>query len=186
MLGAAKVEVMLFEASGAFANRDTAKHAYDLIKGAFGCTAMIKTILAKYPYANRELLHSISAIFVQASGKDDCVRTWLMKPAGNGDLVTFERVQKARFSVNAKDRASIREIIDFFFTLKNLIEKSVASITALKESHDDHVLDGTRSGVRLDDMLKPTPLKPKKTQGHYGKISVLDPPSFTYPSSDSA
>ncbi|ORY98060.1 hypothetical protein BCR43DRAFT_504894 [Syncephalastrum racemosum] len=42
----------LLEASGPLGTHDSARHATDHVKGAFGCHAMLETILEKYPSAD--------------------------------------------------------------------------------------------------------------------------------------
>ena len=62
------IEVLLFEASGqAFNNNDLSKHAYDLVKGSFGSTAMLKSILRKYSHPALALIETTSTVFVQTS-----------------------------------------------------------------------------------------------------------------------
>lgn len=63
------VEILLLEATGPYSKRDLSKHACDYVKGSFGCTAMLKTILRKYKCADPQLLETLSVLFLQTSGK---------------------------------------------------------------------------------------------------------------------
>ncbi|KAI9253486.1 hypothetical protein BDA99DRAFT_563066 [Phascolomyces articulosus] len=49
-------EILLFEASGPFNNKDILKLAYDVVKGSFSCTTMGKSILRKYHHADIYIL----------------------------------------------------------------------------------------------------------------------------------
>ncbi|KAI8144818.1 hypothetical protein BJV82DRAFT_606389 [Fennellomyces sp. T-0311] len=172
------LEVLLFEASGPLSNHDLTKHVYDFIKGSFGSTAMLKTVLRTYCHADEALLDTISVVYVQTSGKDDCIRVWLVRPAANGTIVTMERVLKATMKATLSNHGDLLGMVDFLWGMKDLVERSVSSIIRLKESHNNRLLDGKKNKTPLDQLLQPHPLKPRKADGHCSGITSLDPVSF--------
>ncbi|CAO3596130.1 unnamed protein product [Absidia cylindrospora] len=91
-------------ASGPLGTSDRRRHTYDHIKGAYGCHAMLYAILKKYPYADQELVNNLCVLFLHASGKDDYLRLWVMKPCFGGSALTFERMDKALITTNKNDK----------------------------------------------------------------------------------
>ncbi|CAO3588398.1 unnamed protein product [Absidia cylindrospora] len=70
------LELLILEASGAYGTRNRHRHVFDHIKGAFGCHAMIRSILTKYPGADASLLENVSVCFVHASAKGVYICTY--------------------------------------------------------------------------------------------------------------
>ena len=63
------LELLLFKAFGAQGTRDTTCHAFDFVKGIFGCASMLKAILRQYLRGDLELLGTLSVQFVHAGSK---------------------------------------------------------------------------------------------------------------------
>ncbi|KAF7720617.1 hypothetical protein EC973_006929 [Apophysomyces ossiformis] len=176
-LEAAGIEVLLMEASGAFNHTNLSKHVYDHIKGAFGSCTMLTAMLKKYEYADAKLLEDLSVVFLHASGKDKCLRAWVMRPVLGGKHLSFERVLKCEIDPNPSEVNATLNTLKFFWKLKILLEQSVAALAALKESHEQYLIyndeDETRTSLR--DLLRPSPMKPKKND--CVGIAELDPSS---------
>ncbi|KAG0166937.1 hypothetical protein DFQ28_001040 [Apophysomyces sp. BC1034] len=174
------IELLLLEASGPYGTKDRSRHVFDHVKAAFGCYSMVKAILEKYKHADPELMEEVRVFFLHASGKDDCVRLWIMRPAARGELLTFERFRKVQIKPNAEDKKAIVDVARFFWDLKGLLEKACEAITNLNRSNYENVFDFEQQqlGTPLNHLLKPKPVKPQK-QSHCNGITDLDPVSFT-------
>ncbi|KAF7732351.1 hypothetical protein EC973_005247 [Apophysomyces ossiformis] len=174
-----KLEVLLLEASGALGTADRHRHVFDHVKAAYGCHAMIVQILEKYPYADTSLIEQVQVLFVHTGGRDDKIRLWVMKPQFMGRIISFERVKSCSIPVERNDTSAFRDVIEFFWLVKQLLVQSVNAVEALRKSNDDNVFNTDFSPKEsLASLLEPTPFKPDKSLS-CGGIVDLDPVSFT-------
>ncbi|CAO3588618.1 unnamed protein product [Absidia cylindrospora] len=171
------VELLLLEASGALfgtsgacGSKDRHRHVIDHVKGAFGCHAMIRSILKMYPRADPTLLETVSVSFIHSSAKDDYVRLWVMGPRSGGEVLSFER----KIPMDPKDMTGIRDVIDFWM-VKSTVLPSQNAIVSLMKSNNENAFN-MNSGS-LTSFLEPTPIKPKKDTNCSGIVD-LDPVSF--------
>ncbi|KAI8076334.1 uncharacterized protein BX664DRAFT_344407 [Halteromyces radiatus] len=125
--------------------------------------------------ADEKLLETISVSFIHASAKDDYLRLWVMRPRCGGRILSFERLEKCKIPMD-QDRKGMRDVIEFFWLVKNVALESQKAILSLKDSNDDAVFD-PKSKTFLPDLLKPCPIKPTKMNS-CGGIVELDPISF--------
>ncbi|CAO3601437.1 unnamed protein product [Absidia cylindrospora] len=178
------LEILLFEASGAHGTRDRSRHAYDHIKGAYGCYSMLNAILRKYPHADRNIMDDLRVLFLHSSGKDDHIRLWVMKPCYSGTVLTFERIERATITTNFNDTQEAIGLIKFFWLVKGMLERSREAVQKLKHSNDmNHLMLEDTSELdhpELPSLLKPRPIKPAKGNKDCNGIADLDPISILF------
>ncbi|KAG0175042.1 hypothetical protein DFQ28_002324 [Apophysomyces sp. BC1034] len=153
--------LLILETSGAYGTMNCHRHVFDHIKGAFGCYAMIVSILTKYKEANANLLEDISVNFIHTSAK--------------------ERVVTYKLTLDSQDSAGIRDAIEFFWLVKDILMKSQRAVTSLMKSNNENSFDFelvTNSRTPLPTLLKPTLIKPNKGAVCDGIVDS-DPISFT-------
>ncbi|KAI7852235.1 hypothetical protein BDC45DRAFT_571185 [Circinella umbellata] len=155
------LELLLLESSGPLGTRDRHRRVFDHIKSAYGCYSMLVHILDKYPDADKSLIDVAKVLFVHSSVR-----------------VSYERIAKC--SIPTKyDSCKLRNVIEFFWMVKELLHECVQGIEKLKESNDKNVWDTDYiRGTRLSSMLTASPYKPDKTISTTG-LSDLDPVSIS-------
>ncbi|KAG2218279.1 hypothetical protein INT45_002401 [Circinella minor] len=163
---AGELELLLVEISGAHGNNDTVKHKYDFVKGTFGCCKMVEAIFSKYHYADQDLVEQLSVIYVQASGQDNCLRAWVIRPICKGKFLAFERTLKCEINSNIYDNAATISTLQFFCQLKTVVEQSVKSLQKIKVSHEMYMLTLSENTANHRQSLRnisiPKPPKPNK------------------------
>ncbi|KAG1463133.1 hypothetical protein G6F46_009645 [Rhizopus delemar] len=129
------LEVLILETAGAFGHEDHAKTAFDNSKGMFALLAMLKTIADRYKHASVEEFSKLKLYFVQPSGYH--IRLWSMQYAKNG-LYDFVREKKILLSEDFNNREEqLVSLVNFFLSLKSLLEEIENTIAALKRQHEE-------------------------------------------------
>ncbi|KAI8338156.1 hypothetical protein BC941DRAFT_470151 [Chlamydoabsidia padenii] len=123
------LELLILEASGALKTRNKNRHVFDHIESAFGCHAMIRAILQKYPYGHHNLLEGISVTFVHSSAKDDFLQLWVMRPRCGGAILSLECVAKVMIPLDQQDMIGVKNVNDFFWLVT--LERSLNAVNAL-------------------------------------------------------
>ncbi|CAO3588397.1 unnamed protein product [Absidia cylindrospora] len=101
-----------------------------------------------------------------------------MRPQCGGAILSFERVAKCKIPLDSHDRTGIRNVINFFWLVKDALMKSQEAVTTLMESNDDNIFL-SKSTTSLPKLLKPMPIKPSHDYMCDG-IAQLDPVSIIF------
>ncbi|KAI9253503.1 hypothetical protein BDA99DRAFT_172190 [Phascolomyces articulosus] len=175
-LDGSHLELLLLEVSQAHGHSvDKHKHVYDHLKGAYGCIAMLNKIITTYKYGSRELVQNLRVLFLHASGRDDCLRLWIMRPSLNGTVVKFERVLKEELVIDRTRVSPITNIIQFLYKVKLHYDVAVSALNELKNSDDQNSMKKNKDS--LVGFLSPAPFKPNRKNNQCAGIAILDPTS---------
>ncbi|KAG1047364.1 hypothetical protein G6F43_010184 [Rhizopus delemar] len=131
LFGLKDIELLLVEVSGCFNNK--VKLNFDYHKGMFGALEMIKSIADKYEYASIDQFEKAKVLFlIAAAGQYLYLWSLLYK---KNDLLDLWMKSSLLYSDFDDKQDFDPDLVRFCWGSKSIIEKSVESIVALKQSH---------------------------------------------------
>ncbi|KAG1140485.1 hypothetical protein G6F38_009080 [Rhizopus arrhizus] len=150
---------------------------FDYHKGMFGALAMIKSIADEYGYAPIDQFEKVKVLFLNAAGKTylQYLHLWSLSYKKN-DLLGLWKKSPLLLRPKSDDKQYfVPDLIRFCWGSKNIIEKSVESIVALKQDHSQNRAKCRRSSAApalLSDNVNPIILKLTKEEDGSGMANL--------------
>ncbi|KAG0945455.1 hypothetical protein G6F57_003976 [Rhizopus arrhizus] len=171
--GLKEIELLLVEVSGCFNNKDKVKLNFDHHKGMFGALAMIKSIADQYEYASVDQFEKVKVFFLNAAGRH--LNLWSLSYKKN-DLFDLWKESSLLLRPDFDDKQDfVPDLVQFCWSSKIIIEKSVESIVALKQDHSQNKAKCRYSSAApalLSDIVNAIILKLTKEEDGSGIIKL--------------
>ncbi|KAG1141016.1 hypothetical protein G6F37_005338 [Rhizopus arrhizus] len=173
LFGLKEIELVLVEVSGCFNNKDKVKLNFDHHKGMFGALAMIKSIADQYEYASVDQFEKVKVFFLNAAGRH--LHLWSLSYKKN-DLFDLWKESSLLLRPDFDDKQDfVPDLVQFCWSSKIIIEKSVESIVTLKQDHSQNKAKCRYSSAApalLSDIVNPIILKLTKEEDSSGIIKL--------------
>ncbi|CEP16965.1 hypothetical protein [Parasitella parasitica] len=173
--GSIKEELLLLETSGCFANNDKSKVNFDHHKGVYGMLAMLKSIADDYYYASLDSFMRIKVYFLHAA--DEHLHLWSVSYQEEGIFDLWREAAVRILPSDADKLTHVPSFMQFMWTTKSLLEKSISDIISLKQEHEkvniEQAFSETQSPL-LSEIINPIILKLTKEDDHHD-MSKLGP-----------
>ncbi|RUP44702.1 hypothetical protein BC936DRAFT_149109 [Jimgerdemannia flammicorona] len=155
-IGFSEIELLSMEVAGHHGLHDKNRAGWDHIKGMHAALAMLSRIAYVFMHGSVELFQDVKVGFVHAHGKT--LHLWLFNMPTPGIFV-MQRVAKAAVPAKFGEALLLCELINFLWTLRVEISKTVKAMVMLKESHEEKTLGiklrGEKCGQFLYEVLRP-------------------------------
>ncbi|RUS14528.1 hypothetical protein BC938DRAFT_477318, partial [Jimgerdemannia flammicorona] len=149
----AQIELLSMEVTGHHGLHDNNRAGWDHAKGFHATLAMLSRIAYAFMHGSVELFHDIKVVFVHAH--ETFLHLWLFNMSSPGIFV-MQRIAKAKVPAKFEESFLLCELINFLWTLRVEISKTMKALVRLKASHVEKAIAIKVLGERRGQYLYET------------------------------